>query len=186
MRWADTGLAWRATSPFIQSLDAAYGYPMTGLGCWPFNGFVHGVGSAYPFRLLQYAGRTPEQLQAALIAEHIAGLDFRIVSIQQPGGKVVRGVFVYITDWNAWRPTQLAFRLLRLSARFAKESGRPNPYAGAPSDEALLFNKHTGSQELWSALVRDGGNADVEGLYARWTQADAQFQERSRKFWIYR
>jgi uncharacterized protein YbbC (DUF1343 family) len=185
MRWSDTGLTWKWTSPYIQNLDAAYGYSMTGLGCM-MGGFTHGLDSSYPFRVLRYQGRTSEEVRAALVAENIQGLDYRIVTITQPDGKVVRGVFVAIADWNAWRPTELNFHLMKIAAKWSREAGRPNPFASAGEDQALLFNKHTGSLQLWQALTRQGENADINGLFEKWRRDATAFQSQSSRFWIYR
>ena len=57
---------------------------------------------------------------------------------------------------------------------------------GMDADDALLFNKHTGSQALWDALVRQGENADVNGMVDTWARNARTFQDRSRKFWLYK
>jgi uncharacterized protein YbbC (DUF1343 family) len=184
MLWTDTGLAWRATSPAIPDLSAAMGYPMTGLGTM-LGGFVHGYGSSFPFRMLQYSGRKPEQIEAALRAENIPGLDFHILPFHV-NDKAYRGVYVVVTDWNALRPTELSLRMMKIAARWARENGKPNPFAAATADQALLFNKHMGSQEFWNALVRDGENVDVEGFISKWDAQAKAFRQQSRKFWLYK
>ena len=184
MRWNDTGLQWRETSPYVQDVNAAFGYPMTGLGC-QLGGFSHGMGSNFPFRVLEYGSRTPEQVCAALEAEHIPGLSFRVISINYHG-KQNKGVYVDITDWNALRPTEISFHLMRLAARWARESGKPNPFASATGDQKELFCKHVGDLTFWTALVRNGGNVDLQAFLESWAQADRAFQIRSKRFWIYR
>lgn len=184
MRWTDTGLTWKATSPYVQDINAAFGYAMTGLGC-QLGGFHHGLGANFPFRILDYSGRSPEQLCAALKAEGIPGLDFRVVSIRDHG-KQVKGVYVSITDWNAWNPTQISFHLLRLSAKWARERGRKNPFASASKDQASLFNKHLGSMEFWNSLARDGERVNVQAFLNKWQREAAQFQQQSKRFWIYK
>ena len=184
MRWPETGLLWRETSPYVQDWNAAVGYSMTGLGSM-LGGFSHGLGSNFPFRILQYSGRSPEEVQAALQAERITGLDYRIVTISDQG-KTSRGVYVAITDWNAFRPTEISFHLMKIAARWQREAGKGNPFARANANSASLFNKHTGSAELWNALVRNGENIDVNALVNRWSQSARAFQDQSRRFWIYR
>jgi uncharacterized protein YbbC (DUF1343 family) len=184
MRWTDTGLTWKTTSPYVQDVNAAFGYAMTGLGC-QLGGFHHGLGANFPFRILDYPGRSPEQLCAALRAERIPGLDFRVVSIMDHG-KQVKGVYVSITDWNAWKPTQISFHLLRLSAKWARERGKKSPFATAPKDQASLFNKHVGSIEFWNALVRDGERVNIEGFHNKWQREASEFQQQSKRFWIYK
>ncbi|MBN1403365.1 MAG: DUF1343 domain-containing protein [Opitutales bacterium] len=184
MLWTDTGLTWRATSPAIPDLSAAMGYPMTGLGC-QLGGFVHGYGSSFPFRMLQYSGQKPEIIRAALIAEGIPGLDFDVLPFHQ-NGKAYRGVYVIVTDWNLLRPTELSLHLMRLSAKWARLQGKPNPFAAASADQALLFNKHMGSKEFWDALVKDGERLDIGYFVRKWEAQAKAFQQQSRRFWLYR
>lgn len=190
MRWTDTGLAWYPTSPNMASFDAVMGYPMTGLGT-QIGGFRHGIGTPYPFRLLTHPALTQAELLRALNARNIPGLRFspRDVTVPAPpkakdqAPRVINGVYVQVSDWNAWHPTELGLHMMQLAAA---ASPQRNPFAAASADEAELFNKHFGSNELWAALKRDGARLDVRRIFAEWQrQADA-FQERSRKYWLYR
>jgi uncharacterized protein YbbC (DUF1343 family) len=183
MRWTDTGLKWRETSPFVQDLNAAFGYPMTGLGC-QLGGFSHGLGASFPFRVLEYNGRTPEQVCAALNAERIPGLSFRIITVSVHG-KQDKGVYVDITDWDALRPTEVSFHMMKLAARWARESGRGNPFA-VTGDPRELFCKHVGDLSFCNALIRNAAAVDIQPYLDKWAQADSAFQSRSKKFWIYR
>lgn len=184
MRWIDTGLTWKMTSPYVQDMNAANGYAMTGLGC-QLGGFHHGIGTNFPFRMLEYAGHSPEQLCAELNAEKIPGLNFRIVTIMDHG-KETKGAYVSISDWNALRPTEISFHLMKLSAKWARARGKKNPFATAKPDQAQLFNKHLGSQEFWNALVRDGERVDINAFFSRWQRDAYNFQQQSKRFWIYK
>jgi uncharacterized protein YbbC (DUF1343 family) len=170
MLWTDTGLRWVKTSPAIPDLSAAMGYSMTGLGC-QLGGFVHGFGTRHPFRLLQYSGKTPEQIEAALRETAIPGLDYKVVRFEE-NGKQHRGVYVVVTDWNALRPTELSFHLMRIAARWRAEAGAGNPFAQASQRRVELFNKHTGLFTLWQALVRDA--PQPEPSRASWTRGSAR------------
>lgn len=185
MRWENTGLTWRQTSPYIRDLPSAQGYAMTGLGCM-IGGFTHGLGTNFPFRVIGYSGRSPEQILAALEAEHIPGLKFRIITVVNNDGKKTRGVYVSVSNWNRLRPTEISFHLMRLAARWAREAHRENPFATANANDALLFNKHTGSQQFWNSLVRAGERVDVEGYVAMWQKQALEFQQQSRRFWLYK
>jgi uncharacterized protein YbbC (DUF1343 family) len=184
MRWTDTGLTWKMTSPFVQDMNAANGYAMTGLGCM-LGGFHHGVGTNFPFRILDFPGKSPEQLCSALRAEHIPGLDFRVAAINANGVQN-KGVYVSITDWNALRPTEISLHMMKLAAKFSRERGRPNPFARASHDQIQLFNKHMGSQEFWNSLVRDGDRVDIYAFMSKWQQQGLAFQQQSKRFWIYK
>jgi len=180
--WPQTGLKWIPTSPNIPSFDAVVGYAMTGLG-GQIGGFRHGVGTPYPFRLLTH----PEIPQANLISElnrrAIPGLRFVPHTLPGggPGGASLAGVRVEVTDWNAWRPTELSFHLMQLAAARATR----NPFAAASRSQADLFNKHVGSTAWWEALVRDGGRVDVRRFVSNWESQALSFQQSTRKYWLY-
>ncbi|MDP0501096.1 MAG: DUF1343 domain-containing protein [Verrucomicrobiota bacterium JB022] len=179
MMWPQTELAWVPTSPAIPDLSAAMGYSMTGLGC-QLGGFKHGFGSQYPFRVLQFSGKTPEEIEAALEARRIPGVEFRVVPFDVKG-KPHRGVYVLVTDWQTVRPTELSFHLMTIAAGWS----RGNPFRAAPDSQQLLFNKHVGSYAWWEELEQKGAQADVRGFVNRWTQQAKAFQQQSRRWWLY-
>jgi len=180
MRWPDTGLAFVPTSPFVPDFAAVMGYAMTGLGC-EIGGFSHGVGRLYPFRGIAYKGRTVEQLQKELEALHLPGLAYARVAATDAAGKPVTGVYVEVTDYDAWRPADLSFQLMRLACKWSPM----NPFVTAPADKAAMFNKLVGSHAWWNALRRDGPKVDVEGFLAEWREHAAVYQQQSRRYWLY-
>lgn len=180
MRWPDTGLLWRATSFYISDFAAVEGYAMLGLGC-QLGAWKHGVGRLHPFRGLYYPKRPADALARELAALQLPGIAFRKIELLNDKGKKVQGVFVDITDWNALRPTEISFYLMR----FACAWGGGNPFRSATKPQMQGFNRHTGSTEFWNALVRDGASADVATFVAKWTAAAETFREHSRQFWLY-
>lgn len=175
MSWPQTGLRWIPTSPFIPTFEAAVGYPMTGLGA-QLGGFKHGIGTEFPFRSLRYDGVDNDTLKAKLEAKNIPGVAF--VKRKNSQGE---GLYVTITDWQSWRPTELSFYMMQLTAEFEKG----NPFASATEAQASLFNKHVGSTPWWQHLATRGANANVEGFIARWQIQAKQFQLESRRYWLY-
>ncbi|HZZ59324.1 MAG TPA: DUF1343 domain-containing protein, partial [Opitutaceae bacterium] len=107
MRWPETRLAWVPTSPFIPDFSAVEGYPMTGIGS-ERGGFKNGIGSAYPFRGISYHGVKIDTLERDLRALNLPGIGFRRVSVPDPKtGKPELGLYIEITDWDEWQPTEL-------------------------------------------------------------------------------
>ena len=137
MTWPSTGLVWRPTSPNIPTLDSVAGYPMTGLGA-QMGRFKHGIGTKYPFRLLTFDGKSPEELKRALENLNLKGLSYKIKQTSNVSGKSVRGVYLVIQDWSIWRPTELAFAMMQLTARWQE----PSPFSTAKQSEINLFNKY--------------------------------------------
>jgi uncharacterized protein YbbC (DUF1343 family) len=180
MRWADTGLEWHATSPYIQNVDAAEGYPMTGLGCI-LGGWAHGVGRDQPFRGLSFRGRTADALAKELNALGIPGVAFRKIDVVGRDGKTLHGTVVDVTDWDALRPTELNFHLMRLACAWNPQ----NPFRAATKTEEQIFNRHVGSHAWWQALRRDGAKVDVRAFVDRWAAEATAFRERTTPIRIY-
>ncbi|HQF39758.1 MAG TPA: DUF1343 domain-containing protein [Opitutaceae bacterium] len=180
MRWPETGLKFVPTSPYVRDFAATVGYAMTGLGC-EIGGFQHGIGTGYPFRTLSYPKRSPEDLKRALDRLRLPGVSFSVVGTTDSKGNPMRGVYTEITDWNAWRPTELSLYLMQLAAAWNPQ----NPFAAAKPNAADLFRKHTGSRALWQALVRDGAKTNVALMHEQWRQRALAYQQQTRRYWLY-
>jgi uncharacterized protein YbbC (DUF1343 family) len=181
MLWPDTGLKWVATSPFVPDFNAVVGYAMVGLGT-EIGGWTSGIGTFYPFRGIGYPKKTPEQIIAELGQYHIPGL--RLEKVQGAGrdGKVIGGVYVEIADWNALRPTELSFYMMKTAAKWSPV----NPFKSAPPDKQSMFNKVTGSSAWWRAITTQGAHVDVAAFVNNWSERNAGYQRQSQKFWLYR
>lgn len=178
MLWTQTGLRWVPTSPYIPDLSAVLGYAMTGLGAQE-GGFSHGIGTPYPFRLLRYNGKSPEQIKATLESKRIPGLGYRIVKTQSATGAPLSGVYVSVTNWNRARPTELSFHMMQLAAVWSSS----NPFAA--SKNPGLFNKHVGSTAWWNEIRQRGAQARVDVFVEQWAQQAKSFQQKAKRFWIY-
>ncbi|MEO6568683.1 MAG: DUF1343 domain-containing protein [Opitutaceae bacterium] len=182
MRWAETGLTFLPTSTLIQDFAAVIGYPMVGLGANNNSGFTHGIGKEYPFRGIYFKGKTAEQLEKDLNALRLPGIKFRKVAGVDDKSQPVTGVYVEVSDWDDWNPTELNFHLMRLACRYAGT----NPFAklkGTPQERT--FNIHVGSKAWWDALTRDGAKVDVEGFLRDWRDKAKVYQQQSKKYWLY-
>ncbi len=180
MRWPETGLKFVPTSPYVRDFASAAGYAMTGLGC-EIGGFRHGVGSGYPFRTLTYPKKSPEELKRALDALNLPGVAFSVIGTTDSKGQPMRGVYTEITDWNAWRPTELSLHMMQLAAAW---NGR-NPFPAATKTEGDLFRKHTGSRVLWDSLVQNGAKTNVAAMHDTWRQQAQAYQQQVRRYWLY-
>lgn len=112
------------TSPYVQDFAACVGYAMVGLGTYfdpaqKFDlGFRHGVGNQYAFRGLSSTAARSDILERDLKALQLPGLGFRRVSVTGADGKLATGVYVEITDWDDWNPTELSFHLMALASKY--------------------------------------------------------------------
>ena len=182
MRWSETGLAWIATSPRIQDFEAVKGYPMTGLGC-ELGGFSHGVGNQHDFRGLSHALAKIDPLEKELRTLPLAGV--RLSRISVPNAKTGQpgtGLYLEIADYDAWRPTELNFWLMKLACKLEPK----NPFATAPAEKRSLFLHLMGSTAFFNDLVAKGKNVDIEAWLRTWREQAKIYQEQSKRYWLYR
>ena len=190
MRWPETGLTWVPTSPYVPDFAAVAGYPMTGLGTFPgIANFSHGVGKhpdgspQYPFRGISHKNVKPEVLEKELNALHLAGLRFRRISVPNTkiGQPPATGLFIEITDWDDWHPTELNFYLMQLDCRFSPR----NPYAAVHAAEEGGYLRHMGSTAFFNDIVAHGARVDVAAYVRSWEAKAAAFQQQTRQYWLY-
>lgn len=186
MRWPDTGLTWVPTSQFIQDFSAVEGYPMVGLGAfWDppriDTGFRHGVGKSYAFRGISHKSVKIDVVEKEVRAFNLPGLQFHRVSAPDRNGKPAVGLYVEITDYDEWHPTDLNFYLMRLACKLEPK----NPFAPGPGRDFSGFLRHMGSEEFLRALQRDGARTDVEAFIAYWRHQDQIYQQQVRRYWLY-
>ena len=78
----------------------------TGLGA-QLGGFRHGIGTDHPFRFLTFEGKNADELKAALDECKVSGLSFQKKSLTNAKGEVeAEGVYMVLSDWNAWNQLQ--------------------------------------------------------------------------------
>ena len=180
MTWPDTGLAWIPTSPNIPTLDSVAGYPMTGLGAQMGN-FKHGIGTKYPFRFLTFEGKSSSDLKRALEGLKLSGLSYKIMNTYDSDGKSIEGVYVVISDWVAWKPTELAFAMMKLTADWQS----PNPFHLAKKSEITLFNKHVGSLLWWDHLASKQRSIDPKPFLQKWEMQASAFRRDTANYLLY-
>lgn len=186
MRWPETGLKWVPTSQLIADFSTIEGYPMVGLGAfWDppriDTGFRHGVGKFYAFRGISHKGVKIEVVQKELNSFAMHGVQFRVVSAADKDGKPATGLYVEITDYDAWDPTELNFVLMKIACRLDPK----NPFLPAPGRNFDGFVRHMGSEEFLHALQREGAHIDLEAWLNRWREQDRVYQIQSKKYWLY-
>jgi uncharacterized protein YbbC (DUF1343 family) len=180
MRWSETGLTFVPTSPLVPDFSAVMGYAMVGLGTLG-NKFSHGLGPHYPYRGIAYPGKTPDQLQRDLAALRLPGLTFSKVSIPDRNGRPTTGVYVQVSDWSDWNPTELSFHMMRLACRYEGT----NPFARLNNADLRHLNIHVGSAAWGEALRREGARIDVDLWLRRWREQARVYQEQTKRYWLY-
>ena len=180
MTWPETNLKWYPTSPNIPTLDAVAGYPMTGLGA-QLGDFHHGIGTKHPFRFLTFKNKSAEELKSALEQLNLSGLSYKILTLENAEGKPVTGVYLVISDWSSWEPTDLAFAMMSLSAKWQN----PSPFIRVKTSEANLFNKHVGSTAWWNYIQKAKQNIDPRKFKLKWENEVSQLRSSIQPFLLY-
>ncbi len=175
MSWPATGLRWTAASPNIPDFQAVVGYAMTGLGA-QIGYFKHGIGTEYPFRLLSFENLNTQELIEELQQRAIPG-----IALEPKRHSKGSGAYVKITDWHQWRPTELSFHMMQISAK----SGGANPFALASENDSSFFNKLVGSSNWWKEISQKGAYSNISGYIQVWERQAKQFQIQSRRYWLY-
>jgi len=176
MSWPQTGLTWKPTSINIPTFQSVVGYAMTGLGS-EIGGFSHGIGTEYPFRILTFEGGRIAEAKPLLEAAAIPGIQFEPKRL---GDRQQLGLYIKITDWRAWRPTEVSFHMMRIAAQLSPE----NPFSNVIS-KPTIFNKLVGSNPWLTEISSKGANANVKGYVIAWERDAKQFQLQSRRYWLY-
>jgi uncharacterized protein YbbC (DUF1343 family) len=180
MRWPDTGLKWVPTSPMIQTWEAAVGYSMLGLG-WQNNKWFSGIGRDYAFRSIGYPKKTPDEIIAAMDAYKVPGIRLTKREGRTAEGKPAVGVYVEISDWDKWQPTEFCFYMQKQAMKWESI----NSYALLTQGEQRTFQIHVGSTAWYDALAREGGKIDVALFTKNWRERAALYQQASKKYWLY-
>jgi uncharacterized protein YbbC (DUF1343 family) len=180
MRWPETGLKWLPTSPNMPSYESVIGYAMVGLGCQN-SGWTWGIGRDYPFRGIGYPKKKPEEIIKALEAYNIPGITFVKRDGRDREGKVITGVYVEVSDWEKWNPTELSFYMHKQAEKWSLMK----VFATLTTAEQVTFQKHVGSTAWYDALKRDGMRVDVAAFLKNWTERAANYQIASKKYWLY-
>lgn len=182
MRWPETGLKWVPTSPMIPDFAAVVGYPMVGLGTY-LGDFSHGIGKQYPFRGISHRGTRIDQLEFHLNNLNVPGVSVRRVQATDAQGRPTVGLYLSISDWDTWNPTELNFHLMKLACILEPT----NPFAAAAQAKTTRgFLIHTGSEAFFNALVREGAKIDLTPWLARWRQQADIYRQQSQRYWLYR
>jgi len=180
MLWSDTGLKWRATSPSVPTLAAAFGYACTGLGA-QLGGFRHGYGTEYPFRFLSHPRLSPPQLRARLSEAHIPGVSFDVLTIPQGlRGAGQQGVYVRIQNWHNAGAIQLSLTMLQI----CQELDGNKSFVAASGNDEDLFNKHWGRAEPLRTL-QGRQRLNAWKLSRHWQAEATRWQQWARQFWLY-
>lgn len=184
MSWTDTPFPWLPPSPNMPTSDTALVYP--GMCLIEGTNLSEGRGTTRPFEYVGFPGVDPHALADKLAADPPPGVEFVPVSFrptfQKHAGKTCGGVFLVVTDKQAFRPVRAglavvcAFRAV-LGDVFRWRTERYEFVDDKPAID-LLF----GSDR--ERLAIDAGTPWRE-IAAAWEPEEAEFAERRKKAFVY-
>ncbi len=175
MWWEETGIPWVNPSPNLRSVDAAALYP--GTVFFEGTNATEGRGTDKPFQLigaewLSDAGAIAREMNAmALPGVRFDSTSRTIESGFKCGGKTIPMIELSVTDRNALRAVDVGVRLLRAIYVHHRAEWKWTPH----------IERLAGTDELRTAVEQ----GTIDALLAKWNREAGEFQERSRKFWIY-
>lgn len=178
--WFDeTGLPWVKPSPNMPDLTSALIYP--GLVAFEGTNLSVGRGTGEAFQRVGAPWLDAEKVAGVLNDRSLPGVRFEAERFtpDHPGdGKygqiALPGVRIRITDRTRYQSTRVGAALLWAVARAHPDSLRVN---------ARVFDDRFGSPSARDALMR---GEDPDAVMDRTLPATIAFQERSRRYWLYR
>lgn len=156
MTYADTGLSWIPTSPYIPEAQTSFFYPTTGfLGDMRFVSI--GIGYTLPFRVVAAPWINGEKFAKALNQHKLAGVMFYPIRIRPLAGsfaqKCCRGVLIMVTNPQSYLPVTTQYLLLSvLRQLYPKEMLKA---LGSLKAQPLNFYKVCGTKLVLETLQKE-------------------------------
>jgi uncharacterized protein YbbC (DUF1343 family) len=164
MRWPDTKLRWKGTSPNITTFETAMVY--AGVGLFEATSASDGRGTSTPFTILGAPWIDSNRMATQLNTLELPGVIFEPTefiprSIKEASsprleGKRVHGIRIVVTDYREFLPLETGIHVLEAFSREAKAKS-----AAKLIDPADWFNKLAGTKRLLTMLAKNQGANDI-------------------------
>jgi uncharacterized protein YbbC (DUF1343 family) len=165
--WFDqTGLPWAPPSPNMPTLDTATVYPG---GCLiEGTNLSEGRGTTRPFEIVGAPWLDGRALAAALNKQGLPGVHFRpiqfVPTFHKHAGQACEGVFVHVTNRDAFHAFDVYVRLIAVARRLAPTSfaWRTEPYEFVR--DRLAFDLLCGTDRIRRAIEREDLTSAERGV----------------------
>ena len=179
MSFEDTLLPWVVPTPNLPTVNTAYAYNATCI----FEGtnVAEGRGTTTPFELIGAPWLKSERLAEELNAYNLPGVYFRpqyfTPTFSKYAGELCGGVYVHITDRNAFEAVRTSFTMLyHIRTKYADHFAINKPYVeGRPG----LFQFEAGTDEVIENSIPLA--EQIEHV----RRDSKEFKEISKKYYIY-
>jgi uncharacterized protein YbbC (DUF1343 family) len=186
MRWPDTNLSWKKTSPNIVSFESALVYP--GVALLEATSVSDGRGTATPFTIVGFPGANPQRIAQTLNDLRLPGVLFEptqfvpralkgMESSPAYEGRVVQGVRIVVVDFHSFQPVETGIHILRVFYEELRASAHPGFIS-----RAEWLNKLAGTKRLYEMLVHD---AKAHEIIASWASEVQRYKMARSKYLLY-
>jgi uncharacterized protein YbbC (DUF1343 family) len=186
MRWPDTHLSWRRTSPSIVTFETALVY--AGLGLFEATSISYGRGTDTPYTVLGAPWLDADSMAGTLSSLDLPGVSFRPTQFKpqsMPGmasqpvfeGQLIPGIRILVCDFRTYRPLETALHLLK---EFNREARRRNERDFISRVEWL--NKLSGTKKLAGSIDSD---VEVEEIVKMWQRDVELFEGLRSRYLLY-
>ncbi|PID59356.1 MAG: hypothetical protein CR986_06320 [Ignavibacteriae bacterium] len=184
MNWNATGLKWIPTSPHIPHQFSPYFYPMTGILGELRSAISIGVGYTLPFQLVGAEWIDNNKLAKYLNDLSLPGLHFRAITYRPYYAfgklKVLKGVQLYITDFNNINLTNTQFYIIVALKKLFPDK---NLFSLAKPNEVSMFNKGIGTNKIFEIINKEG---KIDHVIKFLNKDIESFKKKSAKYYLYK
>lgn len=181
MTYDRTGLPWVLPSPNIPYAETALHYASSGLCGEIYNYLQVGLSYTLPFHTFAAAWIDSDVLMAELSSYNLPGVAFRPIHYRpfagSQAGKLVSGVQVFFTDYEAVRLTEVQFYVMQAVAKLY-----PDHLPFGPEEKVGLFNKVCGTDYIKNTF---GQHYQVSDILEYWRKDEADFRAKAQKYYLY-
>jgi uncharacterized protein YbbC (DUF1343 family) len=157
MSFADTGLQWVPTSPYIPEADTPYYYAATGL-LGELSLVNIGIGYTLPFKVIGAPWIRAAEFSAALNAQNLPGVHFLPFHYRPFYGahkeKDCEGVMIVITNPRTFRPVSSQYMILGILKNLYPKQVQER-LRSIDSSKKELFCKASGNDTMLSLLQKE-------------------------------
>ena len=183
MTFDQTGLKWVLTSPHIPQFTTTYFYPLSGI-VGELNALSVGVGYTLPFELFGAEWIHQDSLVRRMNALQLPGLLFRPI-VYRPfyafgSGKLMRGVQVYITDFEKAVLSEVQFYVMQELHKLYPDK---NPFLLGSLKNYKMFDNVCGTDQVRIQFSKRFLFEDIRELWRKDVEA---FRKSSKRYWLYK
>ena len=185
MSFADTGLTWVPTSPYIPEADTPQFYASTGL-LGELSLVNIGIGYTLPFKIIGAPWIKAQQLADKLNEQKLPGVHFMPFHYRPfygaYKGKDCQGVMIAVIDPRTYRPVSTQYMILGILKNLYPKQVVAKLSALEPSKKEL-FCKASGNDEMLSLLLKEQYVAWKLILFQK--EEREQFLKERKKYLLY-